>query len=150
MIDIQILTPGLRAKFDQFANKVQRQMSLNALRAGARIFRNAAKKNAPVKSGALRDAIVVRTRRYNAQKQTQSVTTGVSKREFTGKEFYAAFVEFGHRKGKRMKKGMTDTRKFQPGEHYLEYAFDEKKAEATRVTQDKLVDQINSRSADVP
>lgn len=109
----------------------------NALRAGARIIRDEARKNAPVLSGALKKSLIVRTGRSRGD--WKNVIVGVGKKWFVGDQFYAAFLEFGWKHGSR-KRG--DARKQIPGRHYVESAYKTQRQRALRAVTDYLVAAI--------
>lgn len=91
--------------------RVQRQVASKALRAGLKIIEAGAERNAPIghylypsqaarrTPGTLKKGISVRAGRRT--KDAVTMVVGVGKRWFTGDEWYAAFVEFGHKVGKR-------------------------------------------------
>ena len=83
----------------ELERKLARKIGVQALRAGAKIILAKARANAPVKSGALKAAIKIRAGR--SRKGERRVRVIVGDKWFTGDEFYAAFVEFGHKSGKR-------------------------------------------------
>src|SRR4051812_6719809 len=110
----------LAAKLDDLESKVVRKVTSQALRAGAKVTLAAAMSTMPVKSGALRGSLKVRAGRY--KKGFVSISVGIGKQWFTGDQFYGAFVEFGHRLGRRK---LGDKRHKIPGEHPILYAYEE-------------------------
>lgn len=112
-MDLQYRVSGLRdldEALKQFPAKLQRKYLARALRAGAKIIQQQAQANAPVKTGALRRNIVVRSAPRNgaagrvavgirAAKKIGSRTTSTGKVRSVfdkrGDAFYGRFVEGG-------------------------------------------------------
>jgi HK97 gp10 family phage protein len=119
-------------KLSELENKAANKVTRKALRAGAKVIQTQAQANAPVKSGLLKKSIKVRAGK--SRKGIISIIVGVGKKWFTGPSFYAAFVEFGHKTGKRRSRGKVrargDSRKEIPGKHFIEQAFGESKEAA--------------------
>src|SRR5262245_61194731 len=111
------------AKLDAYT---QRDTLKAAAKAGAEVVAAGARRNAPRKSGKLVRAIRVRPGR--SKNGSFSMLASVGKKFFTGDEFYGGFQEFGHKTGKRGSKNRGEV----PGEHYMEYAFDELKDQALK------------------
>lgn len=99
---------------------------------GAQLIADAAKALAPRKTGKLAAAIKVRAGR----KSNNSVAylASVGKGWNTGTTFYGAFQEFGWKSGPRTSHAKNaaahDTRRQNPGEHFMQYAAEEKGPEA--------------------
>lgn len=123
----------LLARLKVLPSKMPKKIFKKALRAGAKIVLAEAKKNAPVKTGALRKSLKVRAGR--AGKNRVSMLVSTRRGDFKGNEFYGAFQEFGWKAGKRKgKHGRAfagDKRKKIEGKHYIERAYDSKKKAAT-------------------
>ncbi len=119
--------------------KASRAIVASSLRTGARVVQAAAKRLAPRDTGALERSIKVRSGRA---RHGVSVVVGVGQKWFTGDQFYGAFQEFGWKTGKRKSKN----RKQVPGEHFMEYAFDEKAAQATQAVIDDARKRIRQVS----
>lgn len=77
---------GLNDFLQTLAPKLEQNIMRSALRDGAKVIRDEAKANVPVKSGELRDSLKVSTSAKRGGKVTASVKTKV---------FYAKFVEYG-------------------------------------------------------
>lgn len=80
-------------------NKVSGKIMRKALRAGAKVCQQQMKADAPVKSGATRDAVKVKAAKRSKNRVAIAVSIGMG--WFKGTTFYAGFVEFGHKIGKR-------------------------------------------------
>jgi HK97 gp10 family phage protein len=89
--------------------KVARKVAGKALRAGAKIALAEARSEVPVRTGALKKSIRITAGKNS--KGFRSVRVGMSDKWYTGDEFYAAFVEFGHQLGKRTTGGARKLRK---------------------------------------
>lgn len=126
----------LEAKLKELDEKVSGKIVGNGLRAGAKIIYQAGEANVPVRTGNLQRGLQIRPLRTTRQGY-KSIDVGVGAKWFHGPTFYAAFVEWGHRLGSRK---LGDKRKFVEGEHYIEYAYDDKASEAA----DAIVDVIRA------
>ena len=103
-----------------------------ALAEGAEVIAKEMRQLAPVKSGKLKSAIKVGKAR-NGQNGRQ-VTVGVHRRDFSGDEYYPAYVEYGHG-GPRPA----------PPHPFIRPAFDLKKDEAWNIVKQAVIDQMNSK-----
>jgi HK97 gp10 family phage protein len=128
---------GVVAAINQLEARAVNQLVSSSLRAGLNIIRDGARGNVHEVTGRTKKAIKVRTRR--ARKGVKAMQVGVGEAWFTGDEFYAAFVEFGHKQGSRK---LGDRRKQVPGEHFLEYAFDELKDAATAAIEETFLEGL--------
>lgn len=151
---LELLGAGeIVARMERLGQTVNRQIAATSLRAGAKIIQAAAARNAPVghyfypsqaakrKPGTLKRSIKVRAGKRT--KDSVGIVVGSGKKWFTGDEFYAAFVEFGFKTGKRGSKSTIstsagDTRKLATGknrvqvagEHFIEHSYLETRASA--------------------
>jgi HK97 gp10 family phage protein len=75
--------------------KVAKPILRKQMRAGCYVFLKEAKANCPVRTGALRDSLVVRAGRRSRRFFSINVATGVGGKSFTGKFWYGAMQEFG-------------------------------------------------------
>jgi HK97 gp10 family phage protein len=141
-IEVHAEVKGLREldkRLGELESKLATKILDKALRKAAKPILDAAKAGAPVESGTLIKSIKIR--KGKAKRGLRSVIVGVGDKWFLGDEFYAAFVEFGHLQGSRK---LGNTRKKIPGEHFIEYAYDEQKAAATQLliqTLGELIDK---------
>lgn len=150
------------AKLNRLGRNIERKIGVKALRAGLTIIRAGAIRNAPVgiylypsqqarrQPGTLKRGIKIRAGRRRADEINLRV--GVGKKWFSGDEWYAAFVEFGHRAGKRRGgKRVTgtslDKRPFVEGEHFIEYAYDELKAPAIAAIHTTFLSELETQAA---
>lgn len=157
-----------------FDNKVQRQMASASLRVGAKIIQKGTKQNIHNVTGATSRAVKVRAGK--STKNYKAIQVVVGSGWFTGDEWYAAFVEFGHKQGKRQhhetkarkarriaainnpgsnrlqviaartatKIAADAGRKQIPGEHFMEYAYDELHQQAINATIDDFAQRVKS------
>ena len=103
-----------------------------ALAEGAEVIAMEMRQLAPVKSGKLKNAIKVGKARNG--RNGRQVTVGVHRRDFSGDEYYPAYVEYGHG-GPRPA----------PPHPYIRPAFDLKKDEAWKTVKQAVIDQMNSK-----
>jgi len=89
----------VRLALAKLETKAARKLASKALRAGAKIVQAHAKATAPAQTGALKRAIKVRAGKN--RKTYRSIIVGPGAKWFTGDEFYAGFIEFGWKTGKR-------------------------------------------------
>jgi HK97 gp10 family phage protein len=98
----------IQRMFAGLTKAVQNKILRPAFRKGAKIVQADAKRIAPVKSGLLKSSIKVR--RIKSLKRGEvgfNVITG--KGDFKGETYYAAFLELGHKLGKRPSKGEKES-----------------------------------------
>jgi len=103
-----------------------------ALAEGAEVIAKEMRQLAPVKSGKLKNAIKVGKARNG--RNGRQVTVGVHRRDFSGDEYYPAYVEYGHG-GPRPA----------PPHPFIRPAFDLKKDEAWNTVKQAVIDQMNSK-----
>jgi HK97 gp10 family phage protein len=104
--------PNLRAQLEAVPERLRRRVLRNALAAGARVVRDAARRAAPVlkkfdkrrKPGTLKKAITVRTSKRDQRAGNVGVFVNVRPargpkrfRQSTEDPFYWRWIEFGHR-----------------------------------------------------
>ena len=125
--------------------KAQKKVWRPALRAGAKIQQRRAKQLAPHETGALEAAIKVRAGKRSRSKigkgTVSAMATLGAKELFKGDSFYGAFVELGHKVGKRgsrAKGAGEDTRPFVEGEFFLARAADGTRTSAARRVMRKV------------
>jgi len=83
----------LNRKLKTLESKVEKKLTRQALRAGAKIIAKEAKLRAPVDTGELKSKIKVWA--LKRSRKRIGVLVGTSAKEYTGDQFYAAFVEYG-------------------------------------------------------
>ena len=103
-----------------------------ALAEGAEVIAREMRQLAPVKSGKLKSAINVGKARNG--RNGRQVTVGIHRRDFSGDDYYPAYVEYGHG-GPRPA----------PPHPYIRPAFDLKKDEAWSTVKQAVIDQMNSK-----
>lgn len=128
----------IQSRLSGLSAYAERDVVKNALKKAANVVATAARELVPEKTGALKRAIRVRMGRAKA-KGSISVIAAVGRQWFVGDQFYGAFQEFGWRAGKRKGAREQDTRKQIPGEHFMQYAFDETAAQAMAALKSELI-----------
>ena len=103
-----------------------------ALAEGAEVIAREMRQLAPVKSGKLKSAIKVGKARNG--RNGRQVTVGVHRRDFSGDDYYPAYVEYGH----------GGPRPADP-HPFIRPAFDLKKDEAWNTVKQAVIDQMNSK-----
>lgn len=101
---VRILLVGdteLREKLRELTNAEARKAVQGATRESAKVIAAQVKSNAPVKSGSLRRSIKVRAIRRSRKRIGMRITTWSGDNLYQGKQFYAAFQEFGWKTGSR-------------------------------------------------
>jgi hypothetical protein len=78
------------------------------------------------------------------RKGFRSYVAGVSSKWYSGDQFYFSFVEFGHKQGSRR---LGASRKQIPGEHAIEYAFDQTAPTALMIMQKTMLEIIAKAKA---
>lgn len=103
-----------------------------ALAEGAEVIAREMRRLAPVKSGKLKSAIKVGKARNG--RNGRQVTVGIHRRDFSGDDYYPAYVEYGHG-GPRPA----------PPHPFIRPAFDLKKDEAWSIVKQAVIDQMNAK-----
>lgn len=158
MFDLNVDIKGLDEIGSAMANlesSLQKTVGVNALRAGAKIIRDEARRLVPSQEGHLRENIV-----YAAKKNEIGVSVYVRKEDKGGSPnnaFYAHFVEFGSGIFREGGGGRTDAWKYtpkggnaewhggkffttvgHPPQPFMRPALDSKKSDALNAAMDKL------------
>ncbi len=98
----RVALKAIMKDLSELPERMQKKACAKALRASAKIVQQDARALAPLDTGRLERAIKVRaakrSRRYQDSVRIQ-VRVGSNDHLFIGDEFYAGFVELGHRKG---------------------------------------------------
>lgn len=126
--------------------KIQRKVISKSARTAMRPVLNAAKANAPKKTGRLKKSLRMRALK-RSRKGRIGVTVATSAKWFSGDEYYGAFQEFGWKvgkraKGHRRKDAEADTRKQVPGKHYVERAYKSHGEQALKTFLSEVPGQI--------
>ncbi len=120
--------------------KVSGNLMRKALRAGSKICAAQMRADAPVVSGATRDAIKVKAMKRSRNRVGMAVSVGMG--WFKGTTFYAGFVEFGHKIGKRPGKAAIraglDKRAKVEGTHWMLNAFNKSEPAAAEKIYETL------------
>lgn len=136
---------ALLAELSALPGKLQRKAFRTASRRAGKIYAEAAKARAPVDTGQLRRSIKVRA--LKRSRTAVGVTVGTSKKDYTGDQFYAAFIEYGHKLGKRKRGGNagdSDNRKQVPAKPFMRPAFDASAAQLQQVFISEIGNQLES------
>jgi HK97 gp10 family phage protein len=124
-------------KLQTLGKTIARKVLRHGMRAGAKPVAETARRIAPVKSGLTKQAIKVKAIRKS--RKTFGVAVQVGEGNYVGKTFYAAFVEFGHKTGKR---GSTN-RKWVEGQHFMERAYNSTADMAKTIAMSDIKDGID-------
>jgi HK97 gp10 family phage protein len=117
--------------------KMGKKYVRKALRSACKVTLSAAKSTAPVASGLLKRNIKIRSAKSNSR--FINMVVGVGDKWFTGTTFYAAFVAFGHKMGKR---ALGDSRKQIPANEWFEKAYHDTSSSAIDTFSEVLSDLI--------
>ena len=128
-------------RLDELDRKMQKSIIRKGVRAGCKVWLNAARANAPEVSGVIRKNIKIRS--GGSGKGRYVLTVGVSAKEFQGEAFYAAFVLYGHKVGSRK---LGDARTSVPANNFLQRAFDSSHDEAAYVAIETIGDLIQQEA----
>lgn len=130
----------LQKKLKGLPEKVANKIIRKALRSGAKIIERQAEINAPVLTGQLKKSIKVKSAKRRKKGEIGvSVITG--KGDFKGDQFYASFLEFGFKRGKRE---LGDDRQKVGPYKFMEPAFEAKKEEAARTIEQEMLSGIEA------
>lgn len=145
--------PELDQTFTEFVPRVQRKVLRPIIREAAETVREAAWADTPIgKTGELRESLTVqpakRTRANKGQVLFQ-VFTGAG--FFQGHQFYGAFVEFGHKVGRRparLRRALRgDTRRTVEGVHMIERGYQSVAAQAAETALARIAEGIEKEAA---
>lgn len=100
--------------------KVSKKLLLQGMRAAMKPMKEAVKSNVPVQSGDMQRAVKIRA--LPRSRTSFGVTVQIGEKDFVGKTWYAAVVEFGSSK--------------QPPQGNLRRAFDETDDQAVKIFED--------------
>ncbi len=89
------------------ASKVIRQSSREALRP----LLTTIKANCPVRSGAMRQSIKIRSLKRSRKFVGATITVGDKEKAYVGKQFYASFIVFGWKTGSRRRTREAESRR---------------------------------------
>ncbi len=128
-----------RQALEQLPLKVEKRILRKGIREGAKVMLSAARADAPSLSGATRRNVKIRGGR--SKPGTIGLSVGVAAKDFAGPTFYAGFVIYGHRIGKR---ALGDRRKLVPADNFLSRAYEETKDEAVAVTAAKWAELVKT------
>jgi len=101
--------------------KLAKKVVRKACRDGAKVLKEEIEKTAPQDTGALAASVKIKTK---FRKGIASATAEIGEGNFKGETFYAAMVEFGTSK--------------QPPQGYMQQAFDNKKEQVAKQTEDAI------------
>ena len=146
-MQLNITLPGAQAIIDHLTGlggRVAKKVVGQALRAGAKVVHEAAVASVPRRSGTFAGSLRVRSMRRRG-----GVGMRVRTQEgwYRGDAFYGAFVEFGHKVGRRPTTGSADARRVIPGRHDIEKAAERVAPAATDAIADTLAAGIERESA---
>jgi HK97 gp10 family phage protein len=127
-----------RKALEELGPKAEKRVIRQGLRIGAKVVLEAARGEAPERSGVLKRNIKIRSGRGSKGKIV--LTVGVADKDFKGPTFYAGFVLFGSFVGSRQ---LGDKRHFRPANNFLQRAFDETKEQAVAATTEAWKDLID-------
>lgn len=136
---------ALERKLKTLPTRVRNKVVRTALREGAKIVQHATKELAPVRTGLLKKSIKVRAAKRKRGRIAINVQMGAG--DYKGETFYGAFIEYGHRLGKRTngikraqkkKQAINDPRPFIEGQHFMETAFNNTSATAARTIEQSI------------
>lgn len=101
-IEFEAQFARLTRKLHLLEGAAQRKIARKGAREALRPTLTAARANAPVRSGRLRRSVKIRTLKRNRGGRIGArVTTGDKTGDYGGKTYYGAFVEYGHKVGRR-------------------------------------------------
>lgn len=95
--------------------------------------------------GTLKESLVIKDKTRGKRRISASVETRAG--NYKGEEFYGAFVELGHKQGKRPKAGEEDKRQDVAAHPYLEPAFDQNESRALGIIKDRVAAGVERAAA---
>lgn len=126
----------------RLGKKAGGKIGRKALRAGAKPILANAKGRAPKgEKGFIPPSLKLKAGKRSRKKDYINIVIQTDKGWFKGKDFYAAFVEFGHFVGSRK---LGSARTWVPPQPFVRPAFDSKKRQAVRIIMRELQRGIES------
>ena len=156
MIDIKYKLTGdaeLDKAFRELSPRLQKKVIRPGLAEAAKIVHRTAYMNAPVITGQTRQALRIVAKKKRNVKGVITLMVLIGSKMYVGKTYYAAFVEFGHRLGKRLRGSVGrlvkavhgDTRPFVEGKHFIERAYKSTGEQAKAAAIDRIKQEIEKR-----
>ena len=139
-MEVQGLRDAIKS-IRQFEPKTAKKAVRRANKASARIIQQQVIADCPVKTGRTREAIKVKAGLN--KKNYISALICVGKSWFHGDTFYAAFVQFGHKTGRRS----SSNRKQVPAHDFMGHAYDLKKDAALNKWVEILTKEVEAVKA---
>lgn len=121
---------------------VAKRIIRKGLRAGAKDVLNAARADAPQRSGAIKRNIKIRG--GGTKNGVVKLNIGVGAKDFQGKTFYAGFVLYGHKVGSRK---LGDARTAVPANNFLERAYESSGQQAVETTTEAWKELIEKEAS---
>lgn len=139
-VDLVGMETRLAAELLSLPGKLQKKALRSAARKAGKIYATAAKARAPVDTGQVRDSIKVRAlKRSRGANASVGVTVGTGAKDYVGDQYYAAFIEYGH----RVVLGGNVVGKVDPAP-FMRPAFDASVSAMEQVYVKELKDQLES------
>lgn len=136
-VEVVIKNRGRAAKkLARGKDRIVRKAQSRSLRAAAKPVLRDAKAFVDSETGTLEDSLKIRAGKRRRHSVSIVVQTGDG--FFKGETFYGAFVEYGHRMGKRPKSGQADTRRIVMPHPYLQPAADKNRRRVPLIYAAKL------------
>jgi HK97 gp10 family phage protein len=126
---------------EDLERKVAKKYVKKGLREACKVTLKRARSTAPVASGQVKRNIKVRGAK--STKYLINMVVGLAQKWFTGPTFYAAFVAFGHRIGRRQ---LGDSRKEVPANEWLDKAYESTKTTAVERFREVITDLIENNT----
>lgn len=137
----------LERKLKTLPTRIRNKVVRTALRSGAKLVQAETKQLAPVATGLLRKSLKVRAMKRKKGRIGINVQMGAG--DYKGETFYGAFVEYGHKVGKRPGKldKAADSRGSVAGKHFMDEAFENKAQDAADLIESQLKAGIEAEAA---
>jgi HK97 gp10 family phage protein len=149
VLSVEINDKTVVKRLFELEPKLRRKVLSQAVRAGANTVLPTAKMLAPSKSGRLRKSVKTRAVKAKASVLKKfvvqlDVRTQKNDSLFQGDTFYAGFIEYGWKPGKRLSGGSRVRVRGGrvPGRHFLERAYDMRGIEAVHAIERTAVDHL--------
>lgn len=130
-------------KIESLGNQIK-PIASRVLRTAAAPILSQAKANAPVRSGALRASLKVR--KATSRQGRVRIIVSTSAGDFQGKQYYGAFVEYGHKVGSRK---LGSARKDVAPVRYIGRAWDALSSQTEQAVKQGFKDEIEKAAKTV-
>ncbi len=142
MTKVKIVVTGsevINERLAKLTNKEAKDAIRKASRTALRPLLERCKSTCPVKSGKMRQSIKLRAMKRSRKSVGSTVTVANKEKAYTGKEFYASFIIFGRKTGRRVRNKDLGIQRFQRRNAAMKEAAEKIDAERRQIPPNKFM-----------